>query len=111
MAYYRLRQVDYNGQFEYTVIVAVAKGKIVDITIYPNPTKKSATVTMVNTNRTDNTQIRITDVFGADVTSQMEVKSLNGAFTIDASALRNGTYFVEILSGKDRVVKRLTVTR
>ena len=111
VAYYRLRQVDFNGEFEYTAIIAVSKGKVLDITIYPNPTKNTATVTLVNSTRSDFSEIRITDMFGADVTNQMEIVTLNGAYTIDATPLRNGTYLVEIITGNDRVVKRLTVTR
>lgn len=35
--YYRIRQVDYNGDFSYSTVVVVNKAAVRDLTIYPNP--------------------------------------------------------------------------
>jgi hypothetical protein len=110
VVYYRLRQVDYDGLYAYTNIVAVSKESLLDATVYPNPTKYRATITFATDNRSTAT-LKVMDMFGKDVTTDVAIKNLTGAFEIDTRGLRNGTYYVQLTVGKEVLTKKLTVTR
>ena len=111
IAYYRLKQVDYDGTEVYTEIVAVTKKGAVEAIVYPNPTQNQATVTILSDSKTISKSLNIVDMFGKDVTPSVGIADLNGAYTIDTRALRNGTYFIELIVNNQKVVKRLTITR
>ena len=42
--YYRLKQVDFNGDFEYTPLVALTREDVLDISLYPNPADWSVNI-------------------------------------------------------------------
>ncbi|QHL87064.1 T9SS type A sorting domain-containing protein [Nibribacter ruber] len=111
IGYYRLKQVDYDGKFEYSKVISVqVKGTAptsITVKAYPNPT-------------TDKVQLDFAHLSNALVLIQ--VLSLDGhvvqtqevpgghIHTLDLTALANGTYLLK-LTGKEvntflRVVKR-----
>ena len=111
VAYYRLRQVDFDGAFEHTQIVAIAKEGTFDARVYPNPTKGVATVSIISDGKLVNPTFTIIDGFGKDVTAMANVVNLGGAYTINGTSLRNGIYFAEITTNNQKVVKRFMIAR
>ena len=101
--YYRLNQIDFDGQSTYSDIIQV-KGELPTswtITdVFPNPASTEVNVIIPAPNR-DQVILSVTDITGRIVfaeTSNLEAG--NNIIPVDISFLANGTYFVK-LSGCD----------
>jgi len=90
--YYRLRQVDYNGQYSYTPIVSVLVSKEDNtVNIYPNPARTEATIIAPHDD-----VVWISDMFGHIIMQQNIQK---GATKISISGLAQGIYSFRFGSG------------
>lgn len=86
--YYRLRQVDFDGQYEYSDIVSVYVGSRFESTsVYPNPVSDELII--------DDAvgQLTIYNVLGQPIVSENLVQP---ASTIDVAALQPGTYILTV---------------
>ena len=87
--YYRLRQVDIDGQDEYTYVVSVQlDAGLTDISIYPNPAVDVITINQAVGHMT------IYNIQGQPVVSRDLGREVE---TIDVSLLQSGTYLVSIV--------------
>lgn len=85
--YYRLKQLDHDGKFEYSRIIAVKEGEIVS-RVYPNPVKGRP-----NINTPDSGQaFSLKDKTGLTV-MESSVLPANG---IDTSHLQGGLYYLNV---------------
>lgn len=88
--YYRLMQVDNNGQYEFSPIRSVNYSSSTKYQISPNPTKAYAFVT-------DNGPVKITSVELIDQVGrvqQVPFDYLEGGVNVDCRAVSHGTYFI-----------------
>ncbi|WP_430403815.1 T9SS type A sorting domain-containing protein [Fluviicola sp.] len=88
--YYRLMQVDNNGQYEFSQIRSVNYSMINKYQISPNPTKAYAFVT-------ENGHIKITSVELIDQVGRVQAVPfdyLEGGVNVDCRAVSHGTYFI-----------------
>lgn len=107
--YYRLRQVDFDGNFEYTNVVVVEFHKEgvatndIQINAFPNPT-----INVLNI-KTENLDIEGYRIFNSIGQLVMEEQSLNSEnlHQINVKTLASGTYFIQ-LNGSD---ERITFTK
>ncbi len=113
---YRLKQIDYNGNYEYfelgsDVIIGVP-GKFKISQNYPNPFNP---VTYINFNIPfdDRVCLKIYDVIGAEVAIPLNEDLAAGYYKIlfDASKLPSGIYFYRLTSGKFSETKKLIVIK
>lgn len=105
-SYYRLKQVDLNGQFEYSSVrIANLKSTDVqDISTFPNPTRELLTL---ESNSDDLESIKVFDVFGKDVTSRVvEMERSHSKVELNVSLLESGIYLVKTLNSSTRFVKQ-----
>jgi len=87
-SYYRLKQVDFDGAFEYSHIVQVSyQGR--DISIYPNPVENTLHIADLNGERIQ--YISIYDQTGRAI----HISPMSGN-TIDVSAFSTGMYILKI---------------
>ena len=89
MSFYRIKQVDYNGEFDYSKAVSVETAASVEIALYPNPT-----LDFVNINSTE--RVNLVQVYNT-----AGVLMLNTDFSsnrIDLKGLTAGVYTV-VVSG------------
>lgn len=97
ISYYRLKQVDNNGDFEYSNIEAlnVPEG-LSFINLYPNPMVNNATVVLTSS-QDNRVLIDITNSLGQKVKSlEKNITVGFNSFNLDASKLDAGNYFIEI---------------
>ncbi|MCE7065212.1 BspA family leucine-rich repeat surface protein [Dyadobacter sp. CY326] len=94
-AYYRLKQLDFNGQFEYSRIISVKKSgeKIV---IYPNPTSSVFHLKGL----TEKQKLVIRNVHGEVVLSQL----WSPDNSVKVGHLANGLYFLSIAGVTRKVI-------
>lgn len=105
--YYRLRQVDLDGKFEYSDIRSVMlRGSTDGLEIYPNPVSSG----QLNVNFAEEPQgaatLRIFDASGKLLYQEQLTNQLNQAYY---GNLSGGIYFIEVTSGQDVWRERLLV--
>lgn len=108
--YYRLKQLDKDGQFTYSNIVVLNGNYAITggSAIYPNPVANTLNVKLSST-RNNKVTLLLTDDAGRFL--QRKVTHLGTGESIiqlNVSHLKTGTYFIKIISadGKERVVKK-----
>lgn len=98
--YYRIKQTDFDGRFEYSSIVAVKNDRIISYNISPNPFTDKLTFSM-NESLNSSEKIIITDMHGKTV---KEITSYNGP--LDTTDFASGIYFVRFPSGEvSKIIK------
>jgi len=96
--YYRLKMIDKDGKFEYSVIRTLHNIGSFEASIYPNPVHDMLSLKLYCENRTS-LQFQIIDMEGkALLTKQADLEANTSIKTIDVSAFKSGNYFVKITS-------------
>ncbi|AII53312.1 T9SS type A sorting domain-containing protein [Hymenobacter sp. APR13] len=98
-AYYRLRQVDTNGQASFSPVVAVAAGK--ELALYPNPAHTELQVVAPAPEAT----YRVLSTIGAVL---LEGRTSTGSATLNVASLPAGLYHLEVTTATGRVVRKFT---
>ena len=103
-SYYRLKQTDYDGKFEYSQIRSVNLNKpIKELKVYPNPATDQITIEGI---KGEQTGIHIYNVQGENVSHLINtVKSREPGLSIDLSQLSVGIYFIKVDSSFVKVLK------
>lgn len=110
LIYYRLRQTDFNGQYEYSDIVTVTLNGVtgIDAMIYPNPGDGINTTIMVSSSDEENVIVEVFNASG-DLVYQNK-QTINGQYQFQIpDHLATGMYMVTITSSSDRIVRRIIV--
>jgi pectinesterase len=97
VSYYRLKQLDLDGKFEYSPI------KAVDITnnqiiIYPNPVSSELAISHLGAKAAG--KLSVFDSMGKEVLKIDGLKSENQT-KVDVSTLNSGVYFIQLQIGKE----------
>ena len=102
--YFRLRMVDIDGQSKFSnVLRVVSDCNKNNISIFPNPTKNSITVSGLS----GRNQLRLIDQAGRAITNMM---TANPSETIDLTRMAAGTYIVQVIQG-NRVIKNIKIIK
>ena len=112
--YYRLKQLDYNGTYEYSYIVQAEVGPV-DFTLaqnYPNPFNPATTISYqlpVNSF----VSLKVYDVLGNEVASLVNEQKAAGNYDVnfDASSLGSGVYFYTIKAGNFTQTKKMILMK
>ena len=98
--YYRLKQIDTNGQFEYSQIISIKNQlKNLEVNVFPNPSKDFITISGVSSE----SQIIITNNSNKIIIDQM----INDGETVDISRLLDGVYTITISNNSKKSTQRL----
>ncbi|MBS1619553.1 MAG: T9SS type A sorting domain-containing protein, partial [Bacteroidetes bacterium] len=113
--YYRLKQVDYDGKYEYSNIVSASlaggNNGISIHNIYPNPAAAQVTVDIVAAEETP-VAISFTDVLGREVLgTQWQLHAGYNDRRFDIAALADGVYHVTVKTGNSFFTKVLTIAK
>ena len=101
VVYYRLKQIDFNGQFEYsatrTIRLSAAAAKAVSV--YPNPATSRISVSLEGVAAGEMAKISVMDMSGKILISANQMVE-EGNFTVDMNIdnLTKGNYIVNISS-------------
>ncbi|MFN3916588.1 MAG: T9SS type A sorting domain-containing protein [Flavobacteriales bacterium] len=103
LSYYRLKQVDYDGSYSYSQIVAVEVKISIDFSVYPNPAKDELYIQFSNQDFSES-ELRIFSTDGKLVDSVL----LTGYKTLyNTSALPSGSYYLSVVSRYEAVTHKL----
>ncbi|MCB9173569.1 MAG: T9SS type A sorting domain-containing protein [Flavobacteriales bacterium] len=111
VVYYRLKQVDFDGVYSFSDIVAVNRMEEGDVSIYPNPAKEALFLD-INSKKEEQFTIRFVNVLGAVVQENIVVnKGTNTYQSKEFKQLQTGIYFVQLLNAKNETVKNLKIVK
>lgn len=103
--YYRIRQVDFNGQYTYSPIRIVSPITTSRISVYPNPTNDF--VFIENSKNELNSSLGIYNELGQSMLKRVDILQLSpNKLQLDLSKLSNGIYLITTECSITRVVKR-----
>ncbi|MEM8889241.1 MAG: LamG-like jellyroll fold domain-containing protein [Bacteroidota bacterium] len=97
--YYRLKQIDINGAFDFSELVSVYSSGLGILNIYPNPSQSLLNIDGIDV---ENVRYRILDNTGRTV-----IKSELDSNQIDISTLANGLYFLSLDLPGENIVQRI----
>jgi hypothetical protein len=104
MMFYRLKQVDFDGKFEYTKTVSVHLNDLVqkELKVYPSPANVAVNVYYPH----PNFNMQIVNAKGETV---YKTTSINTVTSVDCTSFPTGVYFVHIETDRSSEVKRIVV--
>lgn len=100
-SYYRLKQINIDGQFSYSNIQSILIKKSA-LRIYPNPTNDKL---IVEGEATYLTQLSIWNMLGQNVTNSIRTSGNNTRLEIDFSNLPNGMYILKSKNSVTKIIK------
>lgn len=106
VSYYRLKQTDFDGKFEYFQIRSVNIKQLInsEIEIYPNPATNQL---IIKGSSNELKEIVIYNALGQNVTSlNKQVMTNENQFVIDITKLNAGMYYVKTKTTANKVYKK-----
>ena len=113
--YYRLKQTDFDGKYQYSNIITVKcdSDNMPEITVFPNPVSDSQFFVFVNgVQKNNNIEITITDIAGKKVFSDNYLNTANSCLlpVKTKEELKAGIYFVIVQTeNSKKMVSKLIV--
>jgi hypothetical protein len=106
MSYYRLRQMDFDGQFEYSkVVVAKLSHQKSTVLVFPNPNTEG--VIHIQGLPNEETNLSITNIYGQTVFQQ---KATTESVALNVkNILSAGVYFVNVKTSNGLMTEKITL--
>jgi hypothetical protein len=103
VSYYRLKQIDFNGDFTYSNIVPVRfNDKNALEIIFANGISNENVLQMLVKGNTKGLEARVYDLSGK-IISQQSVPPTSGVFNLSLQSISKGMYIVELVGANGRV--------
>lgn len=106
IAYYRLKQTDFDGKFAYSKVIAVNVDGFQnpEVNVYPNPTSNQVTI---EGDEDELDELRLYNLLGQDITASIKnLSSTELKRVLDLSNLNTGTYFIKTKTTAKKVTKQ-----
>lgn len=105
-SYYRLKQVDFDGEFSYSPIDQIQYSDITEVSVYPNPSNGEFTI---SGSHLEEAEICITSLSGRKVSYSKQIVSAH-QLLIDLKDNPSGIYFLSIIKNQVAITKRIIYT-
>ncbi|MEQ1732430.1 MAG: T9SS type A sorting domain-containing protein [Bacteroidia bacterium] len=110
--YYRLKQVDYDGNFTYSEVRDVNRTETYKetpftINIMPNPTNGEVNIRLINGTKDIYTVVVYSVEGKLLMKMELQEHEFNKGIVLDLSVIENGLYNIEVYSTKGTVVKKV----
>lgn len=107
--YYRLKQVDNDGSYNYSEVFTVHLPLNILLTVYPNPAKDFIKI-QLNNSSIDKANIQITDIAGK-IFINKEYSISNGFIKISTGNLQSGNYLIKATINGESHYKKIVVAK
>lgn len=101
--YYRLKQIDLDGKFEFSPVVSVTKQNSVDksnkLVLFPNPATEMLYIECSDFNLTNGLTITVSDINGKPLKQIKKLATDNTLSLTECSELNAGIYFLTVSDG------------
>lgn len=105
--YYRLKQVDFNGKYEFSNPIFIKNNIINDVNIYPNPANENLFISLNNATTDEFIWIIYTDVIGKSRYKEL-ISIQDGINSYELSSfkdLHSGIYFIQATRENKEIIK------
>ena len=102
ISYYRLKQVDIDGNFTFTPIRSIINHPVLDFTVYPIPAKDEV---KINTGNQELDHLQLFDLLGEQI--EIPFTQINGEYILPISALKKGVYTLVLTIGEKKINRKL----
>jgi hypothetical protein len=109
ISYYRLKQVDNDGSFDYSNVVNVTNksGKFKIDVLLPNPTKDNLTI-QFESNKNEAVNLTVLDMTGRVVLTQNASATEGGnLLNVNTASLSNGIYMVSLKNSESVILNKI----
>ncbi len=105
-AYYRLKDVSFDGAFEYSHVVILAAAIKTQIALFPNPIQNEELRFDFESNEDQEIMVTLTDLLGrAHVSTLKNINKGNNNISVPVQVLPAGTYLLRVGTNVDTFVK------
>lgn len=98
--YYRLKQIDNNGKYAFSTVIAINPEKPIGLfisTIFPNPTKDAIAIKLTSPSETPSATLRVRDLNGRIVLQQIvPIMAGENNLTLPLNSLNAGSYVLQV---------------
>ncbi len=109
VSYYRLKQVDFDGNYSYSDIRSVVLDLAKLIAAYPIPSKSHITL-LINTDHNSNSRITIYNMSGSIIdTFELNIEAGLKEYVLNLSDLSAGVYWLAVDFGNDKPLERIKI--
>ncbi len=118
--FYRLKEINTNGSFEYSEVVEADLSIPLDFSLsqnYPNPfnptTKIKYTIPAVGTGNTLSVQLKVYDILGNEIAILVNEEKPAGTYEVEFGAknLPSGMYFYKLTVGNNSEIKKMMLLK
>jgi hypothetical protein len=102
--FYRLKQVDFDGQFSYSPVVSVVFGKVGNVVLYPTPTTSTMNVRLEEAFQTE-ANWQIIDLMGRIITEGIFPAEQTDT-QIPVGTLSEGNYVLRVTAGQEVITQK-----
>ncbi|NJL76837.1 MAG: T9SS type A sorting domain-containing protein [Saprospiraceae bacterium] len=110
--YYRLKQIDFDGQFEYSKVITaqINAGKEVQATLIPNPSQQGITQLQYVATESGDLSVGVYDMVGKKLYDyRFEVAAGENTMSLNLDQLAKGVYFVRLTQGDYKTYQQLII--
>ena len=110
--YYRLKLVDYNGDFEYSPVEKIALRLLQStfLTLFPNVSSDQIRLNFLNENQSEKIHLKVFDTIGRNI-YDLEIPGNTNRYNLKVDAIPAGYYIVQVKLGKTLLVERFLKPR
>lgn len=106
--YYRLKQLDLDGNFEYSIVLELnVVSTNTELIAYPNPVKDQLNLKLLTSEKIDaSKQVKIYDIFGKEAVSFQASEFVNKTKQLNIENLNSGIYILRFKDMKYKFIKQ-----
>lgn len=108
-AYYRLKQIDYDGAFEYSPVIALERQSVVlpfSVSVYPNPATDKINVKFASA--IQNPIVKLYSLSGKEIICDIQHIG-DGQYLLNLSDVPKGNYLIHVVSGKVKSTQKILI--
>ncbi len=103
LTYYRLKQVDFDGNYSFSEIKSVNNINEILVNIYPNPTNNQI---VIETSKIEREYLSIINVLGQNLINKVSIiENTDSKIVLDLSSLKSGIYIVKTKTTASKIYK------
>ncbi len=108
-SFYRLKQTDFDGAFEYSEVRRVEIEGDGIVNVYPNPVQSGGADFVVDLSNFNESfeELRIIDAYGKTV--YLQNKDLKGVISLNTKNLAAGIYFIQLTKDSLKTTSRMII--
>lgn len=113
VAYYRLKQVDFDGKYSYSQVIALRNNDITkaEIKAFPNPSQGEFLITKIPFEDGESYVSQVYNLQGELLKKDLHISESNGNLLLQLNELKSGIYWVSLTNGYTTVTTKVILTK